>query len=175
MPTMHNVRVDAAKGTAERAKTDPSVAQHKVDLSGEWRVDDSRPQFGATVKFPKGEVVFETDFPAWLTGDGRAPSPLLYCFYGALSCYVSTFAMQAAMTGMSIRSLRGRLRLTVDFRPALGVADVPPFDAFAFDVEVGTDASEADVARVKKLADERCPAIWSMQHQVPYTTTARRA
>ena len=46
---------------------------------------------------------------------------------------------------------------------------------FRFEIEVETDASDADVARVKQLADERCPAMWAMDHQVPHTTEVRRA
>lgn len=175
MTTRHNVRVDAAADTAERAKTDPSAAQVKVDLTGEWRVDATKPQFGGTVKFPKGELLFEADFPPFLSGEGRMPSPLSYCFYGALSCYTATFAMQAAMAGMSIRSVRGRLRVNVDFRGALGVAQVDPLDHFRFELDVETDASETEIDRVKKLADERCPAIWAMDHQVPHTTDVRKA
>ena len=175
MTTMHNVRVDKVRETAERAKTDPSAAQLQVDLSGDWRVDESRAQFGGAVKFAQGETVFEADFPPFLSGGGRAPSPLIYCFWGALSCYASTFAMQAAMAGIEITALRSRLRLTVDFRGALGVADVPPLDAFRFEIEVETDASDDQVALLKRLADERCPAIWAMDHQVPHTTEVRRA
>ena len=175
MDAIHNVRVDNALQTADRAKTDPSAAQLKVDLAGDWRVDLARPQFGGTVKFAKGETVFEADFPPFLSGDGRAPSPLIYCFWGALSCYASTFAMQAAMAGIEIKALRSRLRLTVDFRGALGVSEVIPLDTFRFEIEVETGASDADVARVKQLADERCPAIWAMEHQVPHTTEVRRA
>jgi len=174
MATMHNVRVDNARQTAEKAKSDPTVAQLKVDLAGDWRVEEARPQFGGTVKFAKGETLFEADFPSFLSGEGRAPSPLIYCFWGALSCYASTFAMQAAMAGVEIKGLRSRLRLNVDFRGALGVAEVEPLDEFRFEIDVQTDASEADVARVKRLADERCPAIWAMDHQVRHTTAARK-
>lgn len=172
---MHNVRVENARRTAETAKTEPAAAQLKVELAGEWRVDESKPQFGGTVKFPKGETVFEADFPPFLSGEGRAPSPLIYCFWGALSCYASTFAMQAAMAGVEIKGLRSRLRLNVDFRGALGVADVPPLDTFKFEIAVDTDASDEDIARVKQLAEERCPAIWAMDHPVPHTIEVSRA
>lgn len=175
MTVIHNVRVDNAMQTAERAKTDPAAAQMKVDLAGEWRVDETKPQFGGVVKFLKGETVFESDFPPFLSGDGRAPSPLIYCFWGALSCYASTFAMHAAIAGIRIKALRSRLRLNVDFRGALGAADIVPLDTFRFELEVETDASDADLARVKQLADERCPAIWAMDHPVPHTTEVRRA
>ena len=175
MTTMHNVRVDAARATAERARTDPTAAQLAVDLRGDWRVDDKRPQFGATVKFAKGETILEADFPAFLSGDGRAPSPLIYCFYGALSCYASTFAMQAAMAGVPIDGLTARLRLTVDFRGALAVKEVDPLDTFRFELEVRSPASDADLDLVKGLAIARCPAIWAMDHQVPYEITVRRS
>lgn len=171
---MHNVRVDSGQQTAEKAKTDPAAAQLNVDLAGEWRVDESKAQFGGTVKFAKGETLFEADFPAFLGGDGRAPSPLIYCFWGALSCYASTFAVQAAMAGVEIKALRSRLRLNVDFRGALGVADIAPLDTFRFELEVQTDASAAEVARVKQLAEERCPAIWAMDHPVPHTIEVRK-
>ena len=175
MASLHNVRVDNARQTAEKAGTDPTAAQLKVDLAGEWRTDETKAQFGGTVKYGKGETVFEADFPPFLSGNGRAPSPLIYCFWGALACYASTYAMQAAMAGMTIKSLRSRLRLTVDFRGALGVSDVDPLDHFRFEIDVETDAPAAEVARVKELADQRCPAIWAMDHQVPHTTEVRRA
>jgi uncharacterized OsmC-like protein len=175
MSTTHNVRVEPARQTASAARTDPAAAQLNVDLVGDWRVDESLPQFGGPVKFAKGETVFEADFPAFLSGEGRAPSPLIYCFWGALSCYASTFAMQAAMAGVDIRALHARLRLRVDFRGALGVAEVEPLDLFRFEIDVQTEASDADIARVKQLADERCPAIWAMDNPVPHTTAVRRA
>jgi uncharacterized OsmC-like protein len=175
MIAMHNVRVDAAKATAEQARTDPTAAQLAVDLRGEWRTDPAQPQFGATVKFAKGETTLEADFPAFLSGDGRAPSPLVYCFYGALSCYASTYAMQAAMAGVAIDGLTARLRLTVDFRGALDVADVVPLDTFRIELEVRSPASDADLDRIKRLADARCPAIWAMENPVPHETTVRRA
>ncbi len=175
MTVIHNVRLDAANATAERARTDPTAAQLAVDLRGEWRIDPTQAQFGATVKFAKGETTLEADFPAFLSGDGRAPSPLLYCFYGALSCYASTYAMQAALAGIAIEGLTARLRLTVDFRGALGVADVVPLDMFRFELEVRSSASDADLERIKRLADARCPAIWAMENPVPHETTVRRA
>jgi hypothetical protein len=83
--------------------------------------------------------------------------------------------MQAAMAGVEIRALHARLRLRVDFRGALGVAEVEPLDLFRFEIEVQTEASDADIARVKQLADERCPAIWAMDNPVPHTTDVHRA
>jgi uncharacterized OsmC-like protein len=172
---MHNVRTEQITQTAEKARSDPSDAQLAVSLTGAWNVDESLPQFFGPVKFPDGEVTFTADFPPFLGGAGRAPTPLAYCFYGAMCCYGATFATQAAMAGISVSSLRIGLTLTVDFRTALGLGQFPPMDKFTFAVEVQTDASDEEVQKVKALADERCPAIWAMSNPVPYETTAVRA
>jgi uncharacterized OsmC-like protein len=171
---MHNVRLDQIEATAKAAVDDATAAKLDVKLDGGWRVDEESPQFAGIVKFPKGETLFEADFPAFLGGEGRAPTPLAYCFYGAMCCYGATFATQAAMAGVHLKSLQISLSLSVDFRAALGLGDVPPLSSFDFQVEVETDASDDDVQRVKTLADERCPAIWAMQNPVAYSTEARK-
>jgi len=174
MTPMHNVRVERIQATREAAAQDPTAAQMEVSLTGEWQVDEALPQFIGPVKFAQGEVAFEADFPPFLGGDGRAPSPLMYCFYGAMCCYAVTFATQAAIEGMELRTLSIGLQLSVDFRPALGMGNQPPISPFAFEVSVETDASDAEVQRIKQLADERCPAIWAMSNPVPHSTTVRR-
>lgn len=171
---MHNVRVGQIEETKTKAQRDPSAARLKVDLDGSWHTDESHTQFAGTVVFPKGEVVFEADFPPFLGGDGRAPTPLAYCFYGAMCCYGATFATQAALAGVEIRDLRINLQLDVDFRTALGLGEFPPISEFRFTVELDTEASDEDVQAVKKLADDRCPAIWAMDNKVPYSTTAQK-
>jgi uncharacterized OsmC-like protein len=172
---MHNVRVKQLEATRQAAAIDPSAARLDVRLEGEWRADDDRPQFGGLVRYPEGEVLFEADFPAFMGGAGRAPTPLAYCFYGAMCCYGATYATQAALAGMEIRDLRISLRLAADFGPALGLGDEPPLSGFDFEITVDTEATDAEIQRVKQLADERCPAIWAMRNPVPYSTQAIRA
>ncbi|MDQ4026355.1 MAG: OsmC family protein [Actinomycetota bacterium] len=171
---MHNVRVDQIQQTRAQAREDPAAATLQVSLNGEWRADESKTQFAGPVQFPTGDVVFEADFPPFLGGEGRAPTPLAYCFYGAMCCYGATFATQAAIAGVEIRDLRINLELEVDFRTALGLGEFPPISEFRFTVDVDTGASEEEVQRVKALADERCPAIWAMENRVPYTTKASK-
>lgn len=144
-------------------------------MSGDWRLDESKPQFAGTVRYPKGEVVFEADFPPFMGGEGRAPTPLAYCFYGAMCCYGATFAMQAAMAGIPIEALHITLKTTVDFRTALGMGEFTPMSGFDFELKVKTSASDADVQKVKALADQRCPAIWAMDNKVPHTTSVMKA
>jgi uncharacterized OsmC-like protein len=116
---MHNVRLGQITDTATKAHTDPAAARLEVSLGGEWHVGESERQFSGPVKYPHGETVFEADFPPFLGGEGRAPTPLAYCFYGAMCCYGATFATQAAMAGVELGAMRITLRLGVDFRTAL--------------------------------------------------------
>ena len=88
-----------------------------------------------------------------------------------MSCYGSTFATQAAMAGLEIDTLKINLKLNVDFRGALGIGSFPPLKGFEFKVDIQSGASDDDIQKVKKLTDERCPAIWAMQNPVPFKTT----
>ncbi len=171
---MHNVRVEQITTTAEKAKQDASAAVVKINIKGDWRVDESQKQFAGLVTFPQGEFLLEADFPPFLGGAGRAPSPLAYCFYGAMSCYGSTFASQAAMAGVEIEQMHITLSLQVDFRTALGVGEFTPLSEFKFEVQVKSPATDEEIEKVKRLTDERCPAIWAMKNPVPYSTSARR-
>ena len=166
---MHNVDVEAVNATKDRASADGNAALMEVHLEGRWNVDSDDVQFSGEVEFPSGSVSFNADFPDFLGGQGRAPAPLAYCFYGAMCCYGATFATQAALEAVPIDSMTISLSLDVNFLPALGLADVPPMSEFKFHLAVETSASEEELARIKQLTDERCPAIWAMNNPVPHT------
>lgn len=165
---MHNVKVDAINAAATAATTDPESAAVRMHLGGTWNTDADHVQFSGEVDYPEGIVTLTADFPSLLGGEGRAPSALAYCFYGAMCCYASTYATQAAMEGVEIDELTITLDVGVDFRTALGVGDHVPMTAFQFHLEVASDASEDELDRIKELSDERCPAIWAMNNPVPY-------
>jgi len=171
---MHNVDVDAIAATAEAAESDPDSATVKVHLGGTWNTDPEHVQFTGDVGYPDGTITLTADFPGLLGGQARAPTPLAYCFYGAMCCYASTFATQAAMEGVEIQDLTITLDTDVDFRSALGLGDYDPMSGFQFHVEVETDASDDDLDRVKRLTDERCPAIWAMNNPVPHHVAVTR-
>ena len=169
---MHNVRLSNIQKKYSECKESSEAATVQFNLQGEWRTSSDDKQFGGTLLFPQGELNLEADFPPFLGGEGRAPSALAYCFYGAMSCYGSTFATQAAMAGLEIETLKINLNLSVDFRCALGIGSFPPLKGFEFKVNIQSGASNDDIQKIKKLTDERCPAIWAMQNPVPFTTTA---
>ena len=171
---MHNVRVEQINEKAQECTQNSDAATIEFNLEGEWRVSDQEKQFGGSLSYPQGELELNADFPPFLGGEGRAPSALAYCFYGAMSCYGSTFATQAAMAGIVLDEMKINLKLNVDFRGALGLGSFPPLKDFQFNVQVKSSASDKEVQNIKQLTDERCPAIWAMQNPVPFTTVATK-
>ena len=171
---MHNVRVDQITTKTNECIDNPQAATIEFNLAGEWRVLNDQKQFGGNVSFPQGELLLESDFPPFLGGEGRAPSALAYCFYGAMSCYGSTFSTQAAMASIKLDEMKISLKLSVDFRAALGTGNFHPLNRFEFDVQGKSDASEDEIQQVKILTDERCPAIWAMKNPVPFSTNAKK-
>ena len=171
---MHNVRVEQINEKAQECTQNSDAATIEFNLEGEWRVSDQEKQFGGSLSYPQGELELNADFPPFLGGEGRAPSALAYCFYGAMSCYGSTFATQAAMAGIVLDEMKINLKLNVDFRGALGLGSFPPLKDFQFNVQVKSSASDEEVQKIKQLTDERCPAIWAMQNPVPFSTAATK-
>ena len=169
---MHNVRLNSIQAKIDEIQQDQTAASLDFNFEGIWHTEQDQVQFSGEIAFPQGELTLSADFPTFLGGEGRAPSALTYCFFGALSCYGSTFATQAAMAGVKLDTMTISLKLGVDFRTALGVGDFPPMTGFEFNVKVKSDASDTDIQNIKQLTDERCPAIWAMNNPVPHTTTA---
>ena len=102
---MHNVRIKQINTMVEQCQEDASAAQLDFNFEGTWCTNSDQVQFSGDVQFPQGELTLNADFPPFLGGEGRAPSALTYCFYGAMSCYGSTFATQAAMAGVTLDAM----------------------------------------------------------------------
>lgn len=173
---MNNIRIDQVRATLEKAKSDEKAVQIPMDLAGEWRMDENLPQFGGNLKLPTGETVtFESDFPPFLGGQGRKPSPLMYCFWGGMSCFASTFALTAAQEGVGIEGLSVRMTGLIDFHQGLGIGDQPPVKDLRWHVMVDSGADQATLERLLALAEERCPASWMMRNVVPLSVGISKA
>lgn len=167
---MHNVNVEALKETIEKANEDASSVRQPVVFDGDWQTQDGAAQFRATIKFPQGEMTFESDFPPPMGGSGAAPNPLAYCFWGGLACYAMTFAQEAALQGVELRSLTGRIETEVDQSRALGVTENPPVEQMEWRLEAEADVPDEKLQDIKRLADEHCPGVWCLKNPVNLVT-----
>jgi uncharacterized OsmC-like protein len=163
---LNNVNVGRAEEEAQAIQTDSGKAVRLNRVEGAWNVDETRPQFQATVKFDKGEAVLECDSPPFMGGEGRAPGPLQYCIYGFTSCFASTFATVAAGAGVELRSMRVVGESEMDMSRAFGVADKTVIREVHISLDVDADAPAEKVQELKELALHRCPAIFCLTNPV---------
>ena len=173
---MHNVNVEAVEETAARAAHDPSAVTQPVRLEGEWQPTEGAPQFHATIPVPNGtSVSFDADFPPMMGGNGAAPNPLAYCFWGGLACYAMTYAQEAARKGVELRALRARVEANVDLSRALGVTDRPPVERIDWYLEVDSDATAEMLEELRALSDEHCPGAWCIRNPIELGTYVEAA
>jgi len=170
---MRNLNIDAVEQSAAKARQEPEALRQHVELKGEWQTGEGEPQFRATIPYPQGEVEFTADFPPPLGGSGAAPSPLAYCFWGGLACYAMTFATEAAREGVELSALHGTVEADVDLTRSLGVSDTPRVSEIRWTLQVDTDAPAETIERLKRQADERCPAAYCIRNPIELHTELR--
>jgi uncharacterized OsmC-like protein len=168
---MHNVNVEAVTETAEAARQDPVSATQPVAFEGEWQTAEGAVQFTTEIPLPSGgSVTFEADYPPHMGGTGSAPNPLAYCFWGGIACFAMTYAQEAAMKGVELRSLRARVRTEMNMSRALGVGDLPPVEGIDWYLEVDADADAEVLEQIKIDSDERCPGAFCIKNPIELRT-----
>jgi len=170
---MQNLNLDAVEQSAAKALQEPGSLRQHVELTGDWQNGHGEPQFRATIPFPQGSVEFTADFPPPLGGNGAAPSPLAYCFWGGLACYAMTFATEAARAGVDVRALHGTVEADVDISRSLGASDNPPVEEIRWTLQVSSDASAETIDQLKRLADDRCPGAYCIRNPISLVTDVR--
>jgi uncharacterized OsmC-like protein len=165
---LNNVDLESLAKVVEAAKKDRSVLRKKIGLRGEWVMDNSAGyQFRTEVSYERGRQVIEIDSPSYLGGRGNRPGPMAYCVTGVASCFVSTFASVAAVQGVKLKKLEVEAECAVNFAKTLDVAEEPIVEEVGIRLIVESDADSERLHEILKMAEERCPAIFTMTHMIP--------
>ena len=163
---VNNVDLDKVAQTTNEGKKNRSALRKKVTLQGEWNLDPAKDyQFRTELSYEKGKQVIEIDSPSYLGGNGNRLGPMAYCVAGITSCFISTFVSVAAMEGVKFTKLNVSAECSINFAKTLDVADEPVTEGIDFAIEARSN--NADHKRLQELvtmAEERCPAIYSMTH-----------
>lgn len=167
---INNIDVSKLKGTVDALKKDMSKAKKINRIEGEWNVGDG-PQFSATIEFENGKVKLMTDQPTFLGGGGQQPGPMIYCLYGAASCYAATFATLAAMEGISLKKLKVTAESYIDFSKVFGLSDNPIAEKVKFILHVESEAPKDKLKELEELAKKRCPAVYCLTNPIKLDTT----
>lgn len=165
--TLNRVDLKKLAKSIDAAKADPKEAKKVNRVDGEWILDETQgPQFRAEVKTEKASFTLEADSPSFLGGGGTRPSPLHYCMYGVASCFASTFASVASGKGIILRKLRVSAECDINFSKTFGLGDAPIVERVSLVLQVLSDAKGKKLEEILKLAEERCPAVFSFKNPI---------
>jgi uncharacterized OsmC-like protein len=171
---MNHVNMESLTKLMEAIKGDPANARITPKVTGKWIFEEGQPQFRSDIEVEGGTFTVDADMPTSLGGWGSAPSPLHYCLYGLASCYAFTFAALAAMEGVALRKLEVETEAHINVSKVVGLSDDPIVEEVRWRVVVDSDADDQTIERLKKLAEERCPAVYCLKNPIKLTIDVGR-
>lgn len=169
MVSTNHVNVEKLQELVEKIQKDPTAAKINPKVLGKWIFEPGEPQFRSVVEVEGGKFTIDADMPTTLGGWGSQPGPLHYCLYGLASCYAFSFAALAAMEGVELKRLEIAAETHIDVSKVFGVADKPIVEEAKWTVTVDSDADDEKIEELKKLAEERCPAVYCLTNPVKLT------
>lgn len=166
---LNNVDLDKISKTIEEGKRNKQSLLKPVKLQGEWILDAKLGhQFTTELSYEKGKQVIEIDSPSFLGGNGNKLGPMAYCVAGITSCFIGTLAAVAASQGVKLEKLSVSAQCDVNFAKTLDVADEPIMNGIEFDIDAkASNADQKKLQQILNMALERCPAMYSMSHNIP--------
>jgi uncharacterized OsmC-like protein len=165
---INNIDLDKISQTVNNGKRDKSTLRKPVKLQGEWNLDPSKGyQFKTELSYEKGKQVIEIDSPSFLGGNGNRLGPMAYCVAGITSCFIATFVSVVATKGIRLSKLNVDTECIINFAKTFDVADEPITEGINFEIVAQSDnANKEQLQELVKMAEEKCPAIHSMKHQI---------
>ncbi len=165
---VNNVDLDKVTQTVTNGKKDKSTLKKPVKLQGQWNFDPNNGyQFKTELSFEKGKETIEIDSPSFLGGQGNRLGPMAYCIAGITSCFIGTFVGIAAQKGIKLTKLNVNTECKINFAKTFDVSDEPITEGIDFEIEAESqDGDRKKLEEIIKLAEERCPAVYSMSHVI---------
>jgi uncharacterized OsmC-like protein len=163
-----NTDLDKISQTITNGKKDKESLRRPVKLQGEWNLDPTKGyQFRTELSYEKGKAVIEIDSPSFLGGNGNRLGPMAYCVAGITSCFIATFTSVAATQGINLTKLNVNTECMINFAKTFDVADEPITEGINFKIDVeSNNADKQKLQQLVKMAEERCPAMYSMSHVI---------
>lgn len=86
---------------------------------------------------------------------------------GIASCFIATFATVAANHEVRLTKLNANVQCDINFAKTFDVADEPITEGITFRIDAeSNNADKSELQRLLKMAEERCPAMYSMSHEI---------
>jgi uncharacterized OsmC-like protein len=164
----NNVDLNKISKTIEEGRNDLSTLIRPVKLAAEWNLNPDKPyQFKTELSYEKGKQVIEIDSPSFLGGNGNRLGPMAYCVTGITSCFIATFVTVASSKGIRLSKLNVNAECNINFAKTFDIADEPITEGIEFQIEAESqDADKQQLKEIIRLAEKRCPAMYSMMHEI---------
>lgn len=164
----NNVDLNKISKTIEEGRNDLSTLRRPVKLAAEWNLNPDKPyQFKTELAYEKGKQVIEIDSPSFLGGNGNRLGPMAYCVAGITSCFIATFVTVASSKGIRLSKLNVNAQCNINFAKTFDIADEPITEGIEFLIEAESqDADKQQLEEIIGLAEKRCPAMYSMMHEI---------
>lgn len=163
---LNNINFDKIQKTIETGQKDKLFLKKPVRLEGEWNFDVQKGyQFKTELAYENGKQVIEIDSPSFLGGNGNRLGPMAYCVAGITSCFITTFMTILSSQGIKLGKLRINAECNINFAKTFDISEEPITEGINFEIDI--DNTTVDRQQFKQLiimAEERCPAIYSMNH-----------
>ena len=92
---------------------------------------------------------------------------MAYCIAGITSCFIATFVTIASSRGIRLSKLNVNTQCNINFAKTFDVADEPITEGIEFHIEAKSqNADKQQLQEIIRLAQERCPAMYSMMYQI---------
>ena len=92
---------------------------------------------------------------------------MAYCVAGITSCFIPTFVTVASFKGIRLSKLTVNAQCNINFAKTFDIADEPITEGIEFQIEAESqDADKQQLEEIIRLAEERCPAMYSMMHEI---------
>ena len=163
----NNMNLEAILQTREAITKGEFPEKKPFLVEGEWLLD-GEGQFRATLEYPQGALTLVSDQPPPSGGEGRAPNPVQYCVFAMIACYATTFVTLATQRGVTIRKLRARGASEVNMKAVFDLEEGPIVEKVWIELEVESDAPRETLEELRKLANTKCPAAFTVQNAVPF-------
>jgi uncharacterized OsmC-like protein len=172
---INNINMDKISQTIENGKKDKTTLRKPVKLQGEWNLDPFKGyQFKTELSYEKGKDTIEIDSPSFLGGNGNRLGPMAYCVAGITSCFIATFVSIAASKGIKLTKLNVNTECMINFAKTFDIANEPITEGVSFQIEAESDkADKQQLQELVRMAEERCPAMYSMKHEINVNATIK--
>ena len=167
---VNNINLDKIQKTIESGQKDRQFLKKPVKLEGEWNFDIQKGyQFKTELAYERGKEVIEIDSPSFLGGSGNRLGPMGHCVAGITSCFITTFMTILSKQGLKLGKLRINAECNINFAKTFDISEEPITEGINFEIDVDsidntTTLDRQQLRHLITMAEERCPAIYSMSH-----------